>query len=112
MPLSLDILMNRKIFLSTIFIASFFLVFLGMRTPNLSGGNPPKQHPRAIIENVISKPLDVSKDSITDFASVEPIFSASPRQCAASLETAQILLVHSFTPPALTIARAPPAPSV
>lgn len=104
--------MNRNIFLSTIFIASFFLVFLGMRTPNLSVGNAPKQHPRAIIENVASKPLDANKDSIDVYASVEPVFCTSPMQYAAKFETAPVPLAHSFTPPALTIARAPPAPTV
>ncbi|NJD91598.1 MAG: hypothetical protein FIA91_08805 [Geobacter sp.] len=103
--------MNRKILLSTIFIASFFLVFLGMRTPNLSGPGAPKQQPRAIIENVTSKPLDAGNYSVDDFACVVPVFKASPSQRAVIFKDIPVLVAHSFTHPALTIARAPPAPS-
>lgn len=103
--------MNRKIILCTIFIASFFLVFLGMRTPNLSAGTAPKQHPRAIIENVTSKPLDAGNHSIDDFSGGEPIFSFYPEQRTTTLAAVPVLLALPFTPPTLTIARAPPAPS-
>lgn len=104
--------MNRKIILCTIFITSFFLVFLGMRTPNLSAGTAPKQHPRAIIENVTSKPLDANKQAIDDFAGVAPIFSIYPEHRTTIFAAVPVLLALSSPPPALTFARAPPTTSI
>jgi hypothetical protein len=44
--------MNRKILLAAIFPVSFFLVFLGIRNPDLKGNSRPKPRPRAVVENV------------------------------------------------------------
>jgi hypothetical protein len=51
--------MNRKILCSAIFISSFFLIFLGMRNPYLSGDHAPKPRPRAIAEDSTKKSFEI-----------------------------------------------------
>lgn len=104
--------MNRKIILGAIFTASFFLIFLGMRIPYLSGGSTPKQRPRAIVENATSKPLEASKPSNSDLAYTEPSLSVTIRLCATNLQSMPILIALLSPPPAFTIARAPPVLSI
>ncbi|HLO25934.1 MAG TPA: hypothetical protein VK187_07460 [Geobacteraceae bacterium] len=44
--------MNRNIVLAIIFPVTFFLVFLGVRNPDLNGNSRPKPRPRAVLENL------------------------------------------------------------
>ena len=104
--------MNRKIILGAIFTASFFLIFLGMRIPYLSGGSTPKQRPRAIIENATSKPLEASKPSDSDLTCIDPVLVVHIKLCATKLQSLPDLIALSTPARAFTIARAPPALSI
>ncbi len=100
--------MNRKLILSAIFIASFFLVFLGMRNPDLSGGSAPKQRPRAVVENSTSKSVDFVKQLNFDIACALPTAGIIPKLCVLPLEVSPNVFSYSSIPPAGFTARAPP----
>ncbi len=59
--------MNRKILLATIIPVSLFLVFLGIRNPDLKDNSRPKPRPRAVVENVETSPQKACDAQELDF---------------------------------------------
>lgn len=103
--------MNNKIRLITILIASFFLISLGIRNPYLSGGNSPKPHPRAVIENAAKNSLDVVQQLNIEAANPHEFAYAAPNQPITPLAPATEFSVAPFIRPASLTARAPPFPT-
>jgi len=100
--------MNRKILFITIIVASFFLVFLGMRNPYLSGGSGPKQRPRATAENTIKNHSEIIQQHNIEFAYLPPAVNFNPNWCMSRLASAPIIFPLSFIALAILSARAPP----
>lgn len=102
--------MNRKILFSAIVISSFFLMFLGMRNPYLSGSGAPKPRPRAVVENSTKNHLEVVQQLQVEDLCPQEVFSAAPDQGVIALELARefnLLTLISFANPS---ARASPLP--
>lgn len=64
--------MNRKVLLTTIFPVTFFLLFLGMRIPDLTRNVPPKPKPRAVVENVEKESKEISSSQQQDVDQCKP----------------------------------------
>ncbi|HJV66295.1 MAG TPA: hypothetical protein VJ550_11210 [Geomonas sp.] len=66
-------------------IPALFLIVLGMRNPYLEHSHGPKQRPRAVVEQKLSKSPVVNSCSIEQFAAVVSVVLALICKAAASV---------------------------
>lgn len=102
--------MNRKILVSAIVASSFFLIFLGMRNPVLSGSGLPKSRPRAVIENTVKNIFEVVQQLQVEDVCPQEGFRAVPDQRVAQLEQIRASIRVGIVAVTNPSARASPSP--
>jgi len=99
--------MDRKTALTVAIVASFFLFFLGIRTPTLHDGQKPKPAQRAVIEKsaksltAVCQSMDDDAEACAKFAVTTTLFSFPLTRSEA--------VPFPATDASRTLARAPPA---